>query len=439
MFTTDWVRLYPRPFNVVDKVLTYLNRTYPPKPKGGWFDEAVARARSDYKLTAKINPFTLLDSVKHFQHPETSPGIPFTSMGFRRKDEVPFNIIKEYVRRFKKKLWTKCAEPCNAVCRSVVSKKPKFRLIWVYPVHMIMAEGMFAQPLINAYRSERKSYALWVQYAKGHLRSLQKQCPRGMKWLGLDYSSYDQTVPPWLIRTAFDIIAENIDFTRYHNQVWPPIEQELRNLWRVIVNYFINTPVRLPSGQVLIKRGGVPSGSYFTSLVDSVCNSIIKHALLQYIHCRYSRIANWELGDDSLVAVEDNFNLDELIAAGKLLFGVEVNSDKTEFGPLVSFLGYKMTPSGVPEANYEKLIAQLCLPERPDRNLYDYCTRIKALQLSCFGVGCMRFTIETQSFLERHGLADFTPSLSKRLDLYTKLQALDLADFPLLTKVMQRV
>lgn len=101
------------------------------------------------------------------------------------------------------------------------------------------------------------------------------------------------------------------------------------------------------------------------------------------------------------------------------------------------FLGYSMSPSGRPLASYDKLLAQLLIPDAPDRSESDFVTRAVALQLSCFGFGCMRFSDEVDRYV-----ASTTAGVNKlhyRSEVRLKLEQLGLANFPPLRDVMLRV
>nr|APG78218.1 RdRp [Hubei partiti-like virus 48] len=431
--STDWTRYRPKPRDIAGKVQTYFD-SLPSRPHGPRYEQALAQTRADFKVP-KVLPFHINDSIKHFQHPDRSPGLPYTKQGFKRKDEVDPNIIKQYVHNLKYGIYNKCTTPCNAVAKSMVGKSPKFRLIWVYPAHMTFAEGMFAMPLIRAYQQLRGSYAIWVRFAKGDLRFLKSLRHPDNTWLGLDWSAFDSRVPAWLIRDAFAILRDNLDFSRYDTWGKPTDGHTLDRLWKQVVDYFINTPVKLPSGRVLKKKQGVPSGSYFTSLIDSVCNSIVIHYLLA--ETSYARDHLWVLGDDCLVELSSSVNVSEMANVAEQVFGFTLNIDKTEKGDNVSFLGYKMSPEGYPKASFDKLLAQLLLPASPDRSLQEFAARARALQLSCFGHGSLRFTHMVQNVMDELGCTDIDPSfLHRRDELSGKLEQLGLAHWPPLKDVM---
>jgi hypothetical protein len=305
----------------------------------------------------------------------------------------------------------------------MVGKDPKFRLVWVYPAHMTFAEGIFAQPLIQAYKQERKQYALWVNYSHGHMKHIQLSKPKSWSWLALDWRAFDVNVPAWLIRDAFNIIRPNIDFSKYYLWGRPTDPDTLPRLWNRVIEYFINTPIKLPNGKVVRKRNGVPSGSYFTNLIDTVINAIMVEYLLKHLKRKLS--ATFYMGDDSLIAVPEKVDLEQLAIQAKRVFGAIMNPDKSEIGEYVSFLGYGMSPSGIPMASYDKLMAQLVYPSKPDRDDTDVAVRIKALQLSCFGIGCRRFYYETQSVLDEYRFKE-PYRLSKRHELADKLETLGL-------------
>jgi len=389
-----------------------------------------------FRLPQTVHPFHVNDVIRHYSHPERSPGLPYTTEGLKRKDEVDPNRIKWAVHAMKYGIWPKCRTPCNAVAKTAVHPTDeKLRLIWVYPAHMTFGEGMFAMPLIHAYKQQQKNYAIWLRYHCGDMRYMYSVKPPGYTWLAADWSSFYATVPAWLIRDAFAILRENLDFARYQFRGLPTDKESLPRLWKCIINYFINTPIKCPDGKVLVTNAGVPSGSYFTNLIDSLVNCIVVHYLLLTMEMSYSHTAFWVMGDDLLVAISDaKLDLNALAATAKTTFGLELNVEKSEVGEFPNFLGYTMSRNGVPGSNYDRLMAQLCLPSRPDRTLEEFCARIRALQLASFG-GNKPFLYETQNWLDYIGMSN-PPPLRKRDELNTKLEALGLAGWPPLERVL---
>jgi hypothetical protein len=266
--------------------------------------------------------------------------------------------------------------------KTMVTLKPKFRLIWVYPVDMTISEGVFAQPLLRAYNSLLHTpYALWYRWHKADMQYLNRRLTPTTKWLGVDYSSFDVNVPAWLIRDAFDILREQLDFGEYEYYGKPTDPSTIDRLWKAVIDYFINTPIKMKSGKVVVKHSGVPSGSYFTGMVDSICNSIMTHYLLQRMNIKY--FDHFFYGDDGLIRIGSELDLGEYARLAEGTFGAIVNGDKSEIGKYVTWLGYKLGPR-YPEVNINKLIAQLLIPSKPDLYHHDIYVRARALAITSF-------------------------------------------------------
>lgn len=202
---------------------------------------------------------------------------------------------------------------------------------------MTIIEGMFAQPLIRAYNSEfNRPYAIWYRWHLGHMKHLNTKLSATTQWLGVDYSAFDVNVAPWLIRDAFAILKEQLNFNEYEFYGKPTDPETIEHLWSEVQRYFINTPIRLKSGKIWVKSSGVPSGSYFTNLVDSVCNAIMTHYTLSKMNVRYYE--HYFMGDDGLIRVKD-LNIEKFAETVKEAFGAIVNPEKSEMGKYVHWLG----------------------------------------------------------------------------------------------------
>jgi hypothetical protein len=391
--STDWVRYNPTLKDIDNKISAYM-RSFPSRPKDITYQQALRKTAQDFKLPFPVDVRHCNDVIRHFPHPERSPGLPYTKQGIIKKSEVPVSTIRWNIHKMKYKQ-IKFRTPCTAAAKTTVQPPggEKFRLVWVYPVDMTIAEGMFAQPLIRSYNSRRWSpYSIWFRYHLGDAHRLSGMNNSGTEWLGLDYSAFDVNVPAWLIRDAFSILRENLNFSRYEYYGAPTHPETLPNLWSAIIQYFINTPIKTKAGKIVVTKTGIPSGSYFTNLIDSVCNAIMLHYALLHENIKYYE--HFVMGDDSLVRVKKgDVNLYTFAEFIKQSFGAVINPEKSELGPYVQWLGYRLGPQ-YPTCNIQKAIAQILLPSKPDRYDYDVFTRTKAVYISTFCDPILRKVLE---------------------------------------------
>jgi len=94
-----------------------------------------------------------------------------------------------------------------------------------------------------------------------------------------DFSGWDYNVPDWVIQKSFEILFSNFNLDKWLTD--KPDQKadnhlKIRRMMEAISHYFINTPFCTPYGVIGRKRNGkVPSGSCFTSLVDSVAQDLV--------------------------------------------------------------------------------------------------------------------------------------------------------------------
>ena len=180
-----------------------------------------------------------------------------------------------------------------------------------------------------------------------------------MKWnsrfiLEMDYSKFDATIPSLLIRIAFNIIKDNMDLTKKEGI-----------LFDRYVAHFCQNGFLMPDGYVYYGReGGVPSGSVFTSLIDSIINAI----LIEYLSIRLAVpvLDYLVLGDDSVVALNIPVSITQVVdVLAELNIKVSTKDTKLKLShDQIKFLGHYFE-DGVARREVEETIFRLCCPERP--------------------------------------------------------------------------
>jgi len=281
----------------------------------GAMQKSIAKARLAFKLPYKQEPLDWHE-VGHFMRRDTSAGVSFPG---KKKGDVMEGIyhsarwlghrLKQDGRGSFKPNQMRFP-PCLAGQRGAMSDStdPKTRLVWVYPAEMLCVEGFYAPRMYRAYMEDPQSPML---NGKSSQRLYTEWCVglrEGETLYGLDFSGFDTKVPAWLIRVAFSIVRANVEWETFRGKPVSKRErQKWRNVWDGMVWYFINTPILMPDGRMFRKYRGVPSGSWWTQIIDSVVNYILVDYLTQCqeFPARKLRV----LGDDSAFRGPTGFSL----------------------------------------------------------------------------------------------------------------------------------
>lgn len=219
-------------------------------------------------------------------------------------------------------------------------------------------------------KADNLPIAYQVEMATGGMQYIDQLIRRhkDCRYICGDWSKFDKTVPPWLIRAAFQIILNAFDLTKCQDnegRISELSKTETIRRFKRLVKYFINTPVRLSTGERFRKSGGVPSGSMFTNIIDSIVNMIVMR------YCIYSTTGTFPrgeiyLGDDSVCAADGIVNLQDIGTLAESKFGMILNVSKsyvTSESMNIHFLGY-FNKYGRPHKAQDFLIASFVYPER---------------------------------------------------------------------------
>lgn len=292
-----------------------------------------AKPKKSGYLYVDMQPNTVVKALKM----EKSSGLPF----LRSKDDdfwYGMNRSKQILQDVKR--------PTPAIAYTRTSHGSKTRLVWGYPIDMTILESTFARPLIDMFLNKRTPMAFGMsKFTLGGIISSIDRSPGVTR--SIDYSKFDSTISAEFIKRAFAILETWFD------------DDDLEEYgWNKIVDYFIHTPIVMPNGKVYFgKEHGVPSGSYFTQLIDSIVNVMLNF----YLADKHNYPLDWEdfmvLGDDVIVSIPERVSLYDLSNSLAKL-GIIMNPDKCREDS--HFLG----------ANWVKGIPYRPLPEIMTRMVY---------------------------------------------------------------------
>lgn len=260
----------------------------------------------------------LNDDLRAVTHLDKSSGLP----SLLTKSDA-FDV--DLARAARIAAGTRTPDPCLAFHRVQHGDDgPKTRLVWGYPQSVFLLEAMFAPTLIEHFLTNRTypiAFGMYKSQVSARMQSIRNS---GVRY-SLDFSGFDSTIPAQLIDFAFTVLKSH----------FRPMSEVEERVWYLIIRYFIHTPIVMPDASIWRKHHGVPSGSYFTQMIDSIVNYLcVTYAFLRAGGQPIPDDKILVLGDDSLVGQSQLFDIDE-IQSYLHEVGLTLNVDKTE----VSFQG----------------------------------------------------------------------------------------------------
>jgi len=296
---------------------------------------AIGFARERFSLPYKHEPLDWHE-VGQFMRTDTSAGVSF--MGHKKRDVMPqiYTEARWLGHRMKEGGKDRFDPrqvrfaPCLAGQRGHLSPRdePKTRLVWIYPAEMLVVEGLWAPVMYREFQKLPDSPLLYGKSSQRLYTEWLVGLREGEILHGLDFQAFDTKVPAWLIHVAFEILHRNVDWLSWRGKPTSKrSRQKWRNVWDGMKWYFINTPILMPDGRMFRKHLGVPSGSWFTQLIDSVVNFILVGYLTE---CQGMEACGLKvLGDDSVFRNARELSLVQA-ALDAFVVGMEMKPEKCE-------------------------------------------------------------------------------------------------------------
>lgn len=227
----------------------------------------------------------------------------------------------------------------------------KSRVVSMIDMRVIISESMFAKPFQHALGQTG-----WYAGGKddGRINSrVQELRWRYDHWLTLDYSKFDQSISDWLINDAFDVVREAFRYDTTFDE----------ELYSVIKRTFISKAFIDGHGNLVTSCKGVPSGSMFTQIIDSVVNRLMVDTYMKSRNI--SSYAMIIMGDDNIIYTGKPIDAEDMSSYLTHNFGIVTNPSKCARGTqddLPEFLSRFWTLQGA-WRDPSVLISKMCYPE----------------------------------------------------------------------------
>lgn len=228
--------------------------------------------------------------------------------------------------------------------------KHKTRLVSMIDLYVIIAELMWAKPFqdlmadLNIYAGGKNDVEI--------SNIIQDARSKWAYWYSLDYSHFDQSISDWMIRDAFKVVRAAFSDQGFDDE-----------LFGIIVEDFIHKNFVTADGIIHSDRG-VPSGSMFTQILDSLINVL---SILTYMYSIGEECQMIVMGDDNLLFANVRIDVEKMSTYLAKNLGLEMNPSKLKFGESAraycTFLSREWRPGGC-WRHPHVLISKMLYPER---------------------------------------------------------------------------
>jgi hypothetical protein len=387
-----WSRSYYTKAGHVESILNFNKVILPEPTTDEWF---TLKAESfDYfrnlPTVTTLSALTDFDLVKY--HEGTSAGYGYThnsgsypthkgppdGPNHKRAKRIASKIVHECIKHSNDKTFDQFIQevpgnstPDIAFTRTQLAELPdtKIRNVFGECFHYVLLEGLFAQPLIEMFMTNKTFYFIGENPVIAVPNLLNSLIPRDQYFLSLDWSKFDASVQPYEIDLAFDLIESILQFP----------DEATHLLFTYVKTLFMKRKVLSPDGRLFLRYSGVPSGSYFTHLVDSIVNWNRVRYLFKLHRLTHGVLVTH--GDDCFTEIL-NFHdcLNEMADDAKKL-GWYIKREKSQLfidRSRITFLG-RSSRYGTNHRDIDRCLRLMYYPEYPVNDPQISIARLKAI------------------------------------------------------------
>lgn len=236
-----------------------------------------------------------------------------------------------------------------------IAENLKVRGVWGRAFHYILLEGTTARPLLESAQVS-DTFMMIGRDPTTSVPGILSRIKGDYEWLtSIDWSQFDATVSRFEIETAFELLKERV--------IFPDFETEM--CFELCKHLFMHKKIAAPNGKIYFSHKGIPSGSYYTSLIGSVVNRLRIEYLWRLRFNRGPKVC-YVLGDDSLIGDNEFYDPEDL-AHKAYPFNWLTNPNKTQCSTipgLITFLG-RTIKGGMNQRDLKRCLRLLILPEYP--------------------------------------------------------------------------
>jgi len=330
------------------------------------YQKSLEQTKKEFNFSLTPLSFTSDDDVRDALPKEsTHSGYYYILSGKKRKGDNMDGIFEIYTKRLKSALETgSFNNPILLGFRTQASGeyddygnqtgtcKHKLRVVSMFDLINIIAELTFAKPFQQRLAKEWSYAGGKDEHGISSIISTWRS--RYDYFRSIDYSSFDQTISSWLIEDAFSVVKH----------AFGTLSEEEDKLFNLIVHDFIHKRFIVNEGIVESHRG-VPSGSMFTQIIDSIVNIIVVRTFYNSVGKEAKMIV---MGDDNAIFTNCDIPLSELASYVGKNFGLSVKvDDKSNEGRTkiddIKFLSRYWKDAGQWRHPHQ-LLSRLAFPER---------------------------------------------------------------------------
>lgn len=221
------------------------------------------------------------------------------------------------------------------------TKGYKNRLAFCPTLHFTVLELIFGIELLEYFETHNHMDIRYADTARTTF-DLIKSIASYFK-VPIDFSSYDQTIPSFTIATSFLMVKALMKLNKEEDRYFD-----------FMVSYILHAPVYHADCGFIRRERGIISGSLFTNIVDSLCNSMILGMASDKLSFLDRTIV---YGDDNILLSKYRYPDLSRIESFLNTLGMKITYSRESFSNNfnIEFAGSYWTRQG-PERNYKRMI-----------------------------------------------------------------------------------